>query len=296
MNILYMIIILLTFILILLIAFLVTGRKLISPFKVLLISIFLLAAGGFLDSKEYKAYDNALDYYITLFSPLFTESGPSTIGAKKSVEVSTQKQQIKESVLIDTPVINQMPELPRGCEVTSLAMLLQHAGIHVDKMTLADRIKKNPAVYRVKNGNRYFGDPNDGFVGDMYSFDNPGLGVYHKPIAELAEQFFPGFIIDLTGSRFKELKIHLSDERPVWVIINSHYKKLSPDYFQTWHTSNGLIEITYKEHSVLITGYDQNYIYFNDPLTGVKNKKAPIKDFEESWVQMGKQAITYLEY
>jgi hypothetical protein len=29
-------------------------------------------------------------------------------------------------------------------------------------------------------------------------------------------------------------------------------------------------------------------------LTGEKNKKAPMHDFEESWVQMGRQAITYL--
>lgn len=35
-------------------------------------------------------------------------------------------------------------------------------------------------------------------------------------------------------------------------------------------------------------------MYFNDPLTGEKNKKAPINAFENAWVQMGKQAITYI--
>ena len=187
-----------------------------------------------------------------------------------------------------------MPELPRGCEVTSLAMLLQHAGVEVDKMTLAKEIKKEPSAYQVKNGVVHFGHPNDGFVGDMYSFQNPGLGVYHKPIKELAEQYLPGNIIDLTGANFQELTIHLSDERPVWVIINTTYKKLPTNYFQTWQTPSGPVDITYKEHSVLLTGYDKDYIYFNDPLTGEKNKKAPLKDFEESWVQMGSQAITYL--
>jgi hypothetical protein len=44
-----------------------------------------------------------------------------------------------------------------------------------------------------------------------------------------------------------------------------------------------------KEH--LVTGYDENYIYFNDPMT-VEVKKTPINDFREAWIQMGKQAIT----
>ncbi|MBY6053248.1 C39 family peptidase [Cytobacillus firmus] len=207
---------------------------------------------------------------------------------------STAVIKIKEKIIIDAPAINQFPELPRGCEVTSLSMLLQHAGIKADKMTLAKEIKKNPEPYRIENGKIYFGHPNEGFIGDMYSFDNPGLGVYHKPVKELAEKYMPGSIEDLTGSDFEDLKIHLSDGRPVWIIINTAYKQLSDDFFQTWHTPSGKIQITYKEHSVLVTGYDQKYMYFNDPLTGEKNKKAPISDFEKAWVQMGKQAITYL--
>lgn len=201
---------------------------------------------------------------------------------------------IKDKVLIDTPVIKQLPELPRGCEVTALAMLLQHAGIDIDKLTLAEQITKDPTPFRITAGEIYFGNPHDGFVGSISSFSEPGLGVYHGPIAELANRYLPGKVKDLTGSSFKELKIHLSDERPVWVIINTTYRKLPNSSFQTWHTPRGTIRITFKEHSVLITGYDENYVYFNEPLTGEKNKKTAISDFEEAWVQMGSQAITYL--
>lgn len=201
---------------------------------------------------------------------------------------------IQDHVLLNIATVSQYPELPRGCEVTSLAMLLQSADINVDKMTLAKEITKDRTPYKVENGKTYFGHPNEGFVGSMYTFQEPGLGVYHEPIRQLAEKYLPGRIKDFTGSDFKEIKIHLSDHRPVWVITNTRYQKLSNDSFITWQTPKGEVRVTYREHSVLLTGFDKNFIYFNDPLTGEKNKKAPIKDFEESWVQMGRQAITYL--
>ncbi|MBP3040097.1 C39 family peptidase [Bacillaceae bacterium Marseille-Q3522] len=201
---------------------------------------------------------------------------------------------IKEAVLLDAPLLSQLPELPRGCEVTSLAMLLQFAGADTDKMTLAAEIIKDETPYSIVNGKIYYGDPNDGFIGDMYSLANPGLGVYHKPVTQLAEKYLPGRIKDITGADFQEIKIHLSDGRPVWVITNTSFEKLPDSYFETWHTANGTVTITYKEHAVLVTGYDNDSIYFNDPLANQKNKKAPIADFEKSWVQMGRQAITYM--
>ena len=201
---------------------------------------------------------------------------------------------IKDRVLLDVPAVSQLPELPRGCEVTSLSMLLKSAGIEADKMQLAKELKKDHTPQSVKNGKIFFGNPNDGFVGSMYNFDVPGFGVYHKPVADLAKKYLPGRIKDLTGSSFQELQIHLSDGRPVWVITNTAFQQLDDSRFQTWDTPTGKVKITYKEHSVLLTGYDRQFVYFNDPLTGEKNKKAPKKDFEASWVQMGRQAITYL--
>ncbi|WP_394137624.1 C39 family peptidase [Cytobacillus oceanisediminis] len=262
-------------------------KTLLKTASLFLVVFILISAAFVLDNWDQNRSASAVDQMKSWLSEPVKKTSAF-------IEHNTAVVKIKDETLIDLPAVNQFPELPRGCEVTSLSMLLQHAGIKADKITLAKEIKKNPEPYNIENGKIYFGNPNDGFVGDMLSFDNPGLGVYHKPVKELAEKYLPGSIRDLTGSDFTELKIHLSDGRPVWIITNTAYKKLSDDFFQTWHTPSGEIQITYKEHSVLLTGYDQEYMYFNDPLTGEKNKKAPIADFEEAWVQMGRQAITYL--
>ena len=61
------------------------------------------------------------------------------IQSEKEAEFSNNGEKV---ILSNVPFIQQLPELDRGCEVTSLAMMLQYAGITVDKMKLANEIKK----------------------------------------------------------------------------------------------------------------------------------------------------------
>lgn len=192
----------------------------------------------------------------------------------------------QKKVLIDAPFIKQKPELPRGCEVTSLAMLLNHVGVSVDKMTLANKVAKVPFE---RNGVR--GNLNDGFVGNMRTMEKPGIGVYHGPIKNLAEAYVPGKVVDFTGKDFSEVIAHLNQNRPVWVIVTSTYDVVPENEWQTWKTSSGPLKITYNMHSVLVTGYDKDYVYVNDPLHS-KNRKLQKKPFIAGWEQIGKQAIT----
>ncbi|KAB3529988.1 hypothetical protein F8154_14275 [Alkaliphilus pronyensis] len=222
-------------------------------------------------------------------------SPPDTPAAEESQQEKTAIiKELSDSTILKVPLVLQYPELPRGCEVTSLAMLLQYAGVDVDKMTLAREVKKDPTAYQIRNGKVYFGNPYNGFVGDMYTMKNPGLGVYYGPILELAEAYMGDRIVNLTGGSFDDIYYFLNQEIPVWIITNARYRKLTNEYFQTWQTPTGPVKITYRMHSVLITGYDENYIYFNDPLVNNQNRKVNKEDFEEAWIQMGRQAITYL--
>ncbi|MFD1359003.1 C39 family peptidase [Fictibacillus halophilus] len=212
---------------------------------------------------------------------------------KQNSQVTMKVAKAKSKVMISgVPLIMQKPELDRGCEVTSLAMILKYAGVEVDKMELAEKVKKVTTPYKNENGKYYYGNPNDGFVGDIYTFEKMGYGVYHGPIADLAEEYIPGKTLDLSGKSFKDAIIKpLSKGMPVWIIINAKYKKLPESEFRTWNTPSGKVKITWNEHSVVVTGFDEKYVYFNDPL-GVATK-AERTGFEAAWVQMGSQAITY---
>lgn len=203
---------------------------------------------------------------------------------------------VKESVLLNVPYISQLPELIRGCEVTSLAMLLNYKGINVNKLRLADEIDKDNTPYKVVNGNIYYGDPSIGFIGSMTDVNKDGYGANHKPINKLLKKYVGEHkAIDLTGLEFDNLYYYLSENLPVWVITNVDLKKLPENQFYTWQTPKGtIVTATNKEHSVVITGYDKEYIYINDPLHNDPNRKINKKDFIEAWNQMGKQAVTYI--
>jgi len=51
--------------------------------------------------------------------------------------------------------------------------------------------------------------------------------------------------------------------------------------------------MTFNEHSTVVTGFDSEYIYLNDPYANVANKAITRANFEASWNQFGRQAITY---
>ncbi|MDR1641903.1 MAG: C39 family peptidase [Clostridiales bacterium] len=197
---------------------------------------------------------------------------------------------LPEEAKLQAPVVLQYPELARGCEVSSLSMLLKSQGIDIGKMELAEKISKDATIYRSRKGVVTFGDPNLGFVGSM---DNPrldGYGVYDKPIFDLLKKYMPDRGINLTSCEFESLKKLLAQGSPVWIITNSTFAPLKEEEFVFWNIPSGRLKATYKEHSVLLTGYDKHTAYFNDPLQGPS--QADLERFREAWEQMGSQAVS----
>lgn len=204
-------------------------------------------------------------------------------------------KELTNNIKLQLPHILQKPELDRGCEVTSLAMILQYYGYNVTKLELAEQVKKDMTPYSVnKQGDIYYGNPYEGFVGDIYNIKKNGYGVYHGPIAELAKEYAGDKVIDLTGAEFEGILQMLDRGMPVWVVTNGAFKLLKEEEFQLWHTPTGIVKITKRMHAVVITGYDNQYIYINDPLYTSPNRKVNRAEFKASWEQMGNQAVIIL--
>ena len=206
----------------------------------------------------------------------------------KKIAIALKKPVLPEKMLLDVPLLNQMdqPRLYNGCEVTSLAMILQFNGVNVTKNELAANVKKVPLYY---SGNLR-GNPNVGFVGDMEN--GPGLSVYNGPIVDLAKEYVGEKVVNLTNSSFTDLLKTVGQGNPVWIITTTTFTPLSS--FQEWDTPQGKINITLNGHSVVITGYDKQYIYINDPF-GFKNRKVERTAFIKAWEQMGSQAVVIIK-
>ncbi|MCU4797951.1 C39 family peptidase [Bacillus cereus] len=224
-------------------------------------------------------YTNGITKYVEKLTFFHIRSG-------KQVEFNRDEK----IILSNVPFIQQLPELDRGCEVTSLAMMLQYAGITVDKMKLANEIKK---VDFMNDGVR--GNPNEGFVGNIYTFSESGYGVYHGPLFQLAKKYLPNKAVDLTGKSIEELYKSVKAGQPVVMITNAKFEPLDEDEFTTWETNSGDVSITYNEHCVVLIGYDQESVYIRDPLKDSLDVKVPREKFEQAWVQMGSQAISYVK-
>ncbi|GIN91898.1 hypothetical protein J6TS1_50000 [Siminovitchia terrae] len=205
---------------------------------------------------------------------------------KITTEKSTTSQVVKKKIL-NVPYLRQRPVLPSGCEATSLTMALNYYGIKVSKETIA---KGHPYdnTKLVRNPNwtiKTWGDPSVGYVGDPFSL---GYTIYPNALKKQADRYVPS--VNATGSNLAALEKYIDQGKPVLVWTTLGYKDVNSRY---WNTKNGKrIYAPTPLHNVVMTGYDANYIYVNDPENyGSKNYKVNKKHFEKLYNAMGKRAL-----
>ncbi|MDB6232393.1 C39 family peptidase [Lactobacillus amylovorus] len=197
------------------------------------------------------------------------------------IDWMTMKQEQK----LNVPLENQMPDLPNGCEVTSLSMLMNYYGIRVSKNELAETIQH---VDSFTDGGKYRGNPHQGFVGHM-TIANAGWCVYNEPLYNVARKY-TSHIENITGSDFLSLIKLVSNGHPVMIITTTTFNKVNN--MQTWDTNTGKVNVTPSSHACVITGYSKpkKVVYVNNPY-GYKNQPVNWKNLQASYNQQGRQAL-----
>lgn len=192
---------------------------------------------------------------------------------------------------IDFKVIMQNPELPTGCEITSLTMALNHEGFKVDKLTMARKYLPKQDFYWY-NGRYYGADFRYVFAGNPEN--SWSYGCYAPCIATAGNKYLADIgsdykVKDISGMAFEDLLTnYINNSKPVMVWVTSNNLH-SMYYTDSWYTPDGKY-VTWKayEHCVVLTGYDldNNVVYAADPLYG--NKTYPMDIFKQRYIDLGK--------
>lgn len=235
---------------------------------------------------EFTVDDSKVNYNkpgtYKIYYSVIDELGNKTVKERRIIIKS------KTYMIKNFPTYSQFPNYPNGCETVALYLMLKYYGVNVSVEALVNNLTKGEGVYW-ENNIRYGGDPEIEFVGD--SRDKHGYGVYQKPIISLASKYKSG-MVDYTGHSLNQVLDIVKGGRPVqvWVSINLKNTSVCADWI---HKASGKkIKWICSLHSVVIIGFNDNYIYVSDPYNG-SIKKYSRSQFQKMYNLFGKRAIYF---
>ena len=198
---------------------------------------------------------------------------------------------------IEVPHISQVGILPNCCEAVSAAMLLHHNGYEVDPVAFVDNYLEKGEVY-IKWGCRYGPDPKEAYAGDPKS-EKGGWGCFAPVIAKAMNKYLDGEKLakNLSGSSLEQLvQQYIVNDIPVAIWVTQGMEEIDKLYqWQSYDKSETFI-YPVREHCMVLTGFDENYYYFNDPLSETGNQVRYEKSIVNAcYNSMGKQAVAVTE-
>lgn len=219
-------------------------------------------------------------------------------------------QREAKSVRLGVAAMSQYPELPNGCEITSLTQVLRFLGYDADKIELAENylpcedftLETVSTAYYRGGKKRYrtlsvaYGpDPADAFAGDPTDLYG-GYYCFAAPLAAaanayLADQGADGAARDITGADADTLRAYLRAGQPVivWCTLAMH------EVFQSevgWILPDGDAYYAYGNlHCVVLDGFDEDAGTFHiaDPIYGVYSVDAAL--FLSRYEALGSNAV-----
>ena len=235
---------------------------------------------------------------VTTTVPTETEisdsGGESTTASRTIITSRVRKEYDNNSVYIDMENILQLPELPVGCEITALTILLRHYGFDAEKTDLAKNyLPTSWGNARYEDGKTYKDSFFDYFIGDPFS---KGYGCFSNAIEKAAKAYIAdhggGFEVkNISGSHPDVLYDYLAAGTPVlcWATDGM----IEPEYYETWYDNETGEQLDWylNEHCFVLAGFNMSgdLVTLNDPMKGIIDYN--INKFETRYDQMYRQAI-----
>lgn len=235
---------------------------------------------------NYQSFNQLKQYIEEMSETSETSDNKAGEGVKQEdIEYMNYK-----NIFLDVQNIPQKPELPTGCEITSLAILLNylHPEKGIDKVTLADEY--------LEMGKPGMVSPDEKFVGNPHHTGN-SFGANAPVLVKSAEKYYAENMADtvkqvknLTGTEFKELLAYVIDGYPVmiWATINM----LEPYTSIIWTIDGKEVPWQAQFHCMVLIGFDfeKEVYYIADPLKeGITEYNVDL--LEKRYEQIGQQAI-----
>ena len=193
--------------------------------------------------------------------------------------------------LLNAPYIDQTADWPTGCESVSAVMLLKYLGLDTDVADFVDGCLEKRPMIRHADGSLEGPDPRLYFAGDPRDPDSFGCysgviksalerafsarGLLDKPACAATDSDDPAQAVpekyvvdDLTGVPIETiLSDYIDRGMPVvfWTSIDLKETIPGPDWRIT--DSTDTFHWISNEHCVLLVGYDDDELIYNDPWT-----------------------------
>ena len=253
-----------------------------------------------MEGEVYKVRtSNGICGYMECSSSLLLDVNPASIPSSTPTPTPVPKywerlQSIPGEYRIwEVPYINQFAEgYPTGCEIVSAAMLLKYRGYSVTVDGLAAALEKGSVKYQDSSGVWYGGNPFKEFVGDPAKKVSQGsYGCFAAPIVRAMEVLAPDCgVQDISGCSEEQLFKCVAAGYPVVVWCVKNAGNLREGVQWNYTDNSGSYKELVGEHCAVLIGYDDTYVYLNDPSAG-KNARQPKDKFLSNWKQLYSQAI-----
>ncbi len=191
----------------------------------------------------------------------------------------------EERVTLDVKNILQNPTLPTGCEITSLAIVLNYMGYNVSKETLSDNYLDKKPVGEANFYKEFVGNPRN----------SSSYGCYAGAIVASANRYLneQGSMEqarDYSGCSFADVMWKVRAGKPVIVWVTTPIT-LDPGYTTEWIVDGEYLVWKGNLHAVVVTGYDTNTgkVVVSDPLAG--NREIEMELFVKRFKQFYSQAV-----